>query len=417
MSAQSESQRLDDLHATLAISAEEAHTGTSRVLTLPDGRRLPMRLPAGIQSGQRISFAGLGRRREDGSYGSLHLTITVLPGPPATPSAPDLLEEEVPTLLSSQPGQRAAPASPIIPKLPPGSPPVSTPQGPAPGLASQPSAPSPGSQRRWSRPHTLLITALAIGLLLASSLGFLVEQHQQPCWLLANATATSGALTAAAATRQAAWRTSTVTQATTAAQATASTIAAYPNPYPPGGGRLILYTPLSDPRNSIGWETGRHCAFQAGAYHVMAQDPRFFEACSNGIGYSDFVLEVEMTIVKGDQGGLLFRGDIDNDRYYLFQTDTSGFCSLFAYTGGDGDQAEELSRSIAIGFQRGHSASNLLALVVRGSSLTLYLNHEPVIKVTDGRYRAGQLALLAVPFVESGQATEVTYRHLKVWTF
>nr|BBH92664.1 hypothetical protein KTA_08630 [Thermogemmatispora argillosa] len=403
MSAQSEPERADDLHATLAISAEEAQTGTSRVLTLPDGRRLPMTLPAGMQSGQRLSLAGQGRRREDGTYSTLHLTIVVLPGPPAAAPASGSPEAEAPTLLSGQPGQWAAHPA-LISAGPPGSPPGSASQGPPPG------------PRRWSRQRTLLIATLIIGLLLASSLGFFLELQQRHVREEANTTATSAALTAATATRQAARRTSTVTQATAAAQATASTIAAYPNPYPPGGGRLVLYAPLSDAHNSIGWETGTHCAFQAGAYHVMAQDPRFFEKCSNGLSYRDFALEVTMSIVKGDQGGLLFRGDIDKDTYYLFQIDTSGFCSLFAYTG-NGNEAQELARSIALSFERGQGSTNLLALVARGSSLTLYLNHEPVIKVTDGRYRLGQVALLAVPFADEGQETEVSYRHLKVWAF
>lgn len=244
----------------------------------------------------------------------------------------------------------------------------------------------------------------------------LLEQHLQQTQEQASATATSAAATAFVATRQAGAQASVVAQATAAAQATASVIAAHPNPYPPGGGRLVLYTPLSDEHNSIGWETGIHCTFRSGAYHVVSQNPRFFDHCSNGISYSDFTLEVEMTIVAGDQGGLLFRGaDIDNNKYYLFQVSTTGIYALFAYTGGD--QTEELTRGVALNYERGLGQTNLLALVARGSSLTLYLNHEQVVQITDGRYRSGQLALLSVPLADGGQPTEVAYRNLKVWTF
>ncbi|WP_069803046.1 family 16 glycoside hydrolase [Thermogemmatispora onikobensis] len=418
MSPQSEPQHADDLYATLAISAEEARSGTSRMLTLPDGRQLPLTLPAGVQSGQRLSFANQGRRRDDGSYGSLQLTIIVLPGPPVGGLAGRSSEEEVPTQLSSDQLQLAAPAalassaSTVGQTAPP---PPHTP-GPLPPTLSSPALsrqrPATAERKGTSPRRGLWLIATMVVLLILISSALLLEQQQQQAQEQAHATATSAAATSLVASRQA----SAVAQATAAAQATASVIAAYPNPYPPGGGRLVLYAPLSDARNSIGWETGVHCIFRSGAYHVVSQDPRFFDQCGNGISYSDFTLEVEMTIVAGDQGGLLFRGaNIGDNHYYLFQIGTTGIYTLFAYTGGD--QTAELTRGIALNYQRGLGQTNLLALVARGNSLTIYLNHDPVVQVSDGRYRAGELALLAVPLANGGQPTDVAYRHLKVWTF
>ncbi|WP_052889878.1 family 16 glycoside hydrolase [Thermogemmatispora carboxidivorans] len=423
MSLQSEPQRADDLYATLAISAEEARTGTSRMLTLPDGRQLPLTLPAGVQSGQRLSVANQGRRREDGSYGSLQLTIIVLPGPPLGGPGGPSSEEEVPTQLASDRLQSAAPAAlvsssstmgqtaPPPPHTPGPLPPISS----SPSLAQQWSAPAQGKGTNPRR-RLWLIATVVILLIVISSAVLLGLHQQQQTQEQARATATSLAATASVATKQAGIKASAVAQATADAQATASVIAAYPNPYPSGGSKLVLYAPLSDARNSIGWETGVHCIFRSGAYHVVSQDPRYFDHCSNGMSYSDFTLEVEMTIVAGDQGGLLFRGaDIDNDHYYLFQVGTTGIYALFAYTGGD--DVDELTRGIALNYQRGLGQTNLLALVARGNSLTLYLNHDPVVQISDGHYRAGQLALLAVPLVDGGQPTDVAYRHLKVWTF
>ncbi|WP_376797373.1 hypothetical protein [Thermogemmatispora sp.] len=425
MSLQPESQSADDLYATLAISAEEARSGTSRTLLLPDGRQLPITLPAGIQSGQRLSLAGLGRRREDGTYGSLQLTISVLPGPPETGPATPSPAEEAPTQLSSQAAHLAArhiSSPPFATAAQPASPTSSQEQGPGGLSASMPSLPrtwAAPTQRSASRPRGgpwLIVSLVALLLLVGSGLLLLVLHQQQQASEQADATATSAAASASVATRQANEQASAVARATAAAQATASVLTAYPNPYPPGGGQLVLYTPLSDSPSSIGWETGPHCSFRGGAYHVVSQDPRYFESCSNGISYSDFALEVEMTIVQGDQGGLLFRGaDIDHEKYYLFQVSTAGLYTLFAYTGGN--EAQELTRGLALSYQRGLGETNLLALVARGSSLTIYLNREPVLRINDGRYRAGQLALLAVPFVRGGQVTDVAYRNLKVWTF
>ncbi|GER83165.1 hypothetical protein KTAU_18020 [Thermogemmatispora aurantia] len=422
MPSPSEPQRRDDLYATLAISAEEARIGTSRILTLPDGRQLPITLPAGVQSGQQLSFAGQGRRRDDGTYGSLQLTITVLPGPPpgGAPGLPS--EEEAPTLLSGDRLQLAVPTAlaPSLPTTGQAALPSSQTPGPLPQTRSSPSPSwprsAPAQQKSASSRRPLWLVATAVVLLVLISSAVLLGQHWQQAQGQASATATSAAATALAATRQADAQASVVAQATVAAQATASVIAANPNPYPAGGGKLVLYTPLSDAQNSIGWETSIHCTFHSGAYHVVSQDPRYFDHCSNGISYSDFTLEVEMTIVAGDQGGLLFRGaDIGNNKYYLFQVSTTGIYTLFVYTGGD--QTAELARGVALTYERGLGQTNLLALVARGNHLTLYLNHQQVVAVTDGHYRAGQLALLSVPFADGGQLTEVAYRNLKVWTF
>ncbi len=49
-----EQQRGTDLRATLAISMTEALAGTSRVLTLPDGRQVNVLVPAGTRDGRVI---------------------------------------------------------------------------------------------------------------------------------------------------------------------------------------------------------------------------------------------------------------------------------------------------------------------------------------------------------------------------
>jgi eukaryotic-like serine/threonine-protein kinase len=46
----------NDLRATLAISKAEAQTGTTRILTLPGGRQVPVSVPAGVYNGQMLRF-------------------------------------------------------------------------------------------------------------------------------------------------------------------------------------------------------------------------------------------------------------------------------------------------------------------------------------------------------------------------
>src|SRR5947207_4185455 len=47
-----------DLQATLALSPEEARTGTVRTLTLPGGRQLSVSIPPGVRTGHTIRLEG-----------------------------------------------------------------------------------------------------------------------------------------------------------------------------------------------------------------------------------------------------------------------------------------------------------------------------------------------------------------------
>ncbi len=77
---QSFSRSAGDIHATLAISREEAITGTSRVVTLPDGKQAVVAVPAHISNGHIIRVedtdAGIGR--------GIYLTIAIQDATPPT---------------------------------------------------------------------------------------------------------------------------------------------------------------------------------------------------------------------------------------------------------------------------------------------------------------------------------------------
>src|SRR2546425_2248486 len=67
-----------DIRATLAISRREAMVGTSRMLTLPGGRRVSVFVPEGTLDGQVIRLEGEGESSSSGGpTGALILTIAV----------------------------------------------------------------------------------------------------------------------------------------------------------------------------------------------------------------------------------------------------------------------------------------------------------------------------------------------------
>jgi len=75
------SRRGQDLEQPVDITLEEAYSGTNRVLQM-DGRRLEVKIPAGVDTGSRVRIAGEGQPGiGGGARGSIYLSITVLPHP------------------------------------------------------------------------------------------------------------------------------------------------------------------------------------------------------------------------------------------------------------------------------------------------------------------------------------------------
>lgn len=75
------------------------------------------------------------------------------------------------------------------------------------------------------------------------------------------------------------------------------------------------------------------------------------------------------------------------------------------------------SRLLASGFsaviQTGYGNSNLVAVIARGGSFELYVNHQLITGVSDGTYSHGQVGI--VSYNQGGLATAV-YSNARVWT-
>ncbi len=72
------SQRSGDAEAELTLNLEDAHRGGQMQLTLPNGRNVTVKLPAGVGEGKRIKLKGYGNRTSRGT-GDLYLIIKIRP--------------------------------------------------------------------------------------------------------------------------------------------------------------------------------------------------------------------------------------------------------------------------------------------------------------------------------------------------
>lgn len=283
-----------------------------------------------------------------------------------------------------------------------------------------------GRRAGLPRGTKLLLIGLALVLVIGSA-GFLYTAiAKQRTINNAHATATvqaklAGTHAAATATYQAI---TTVIAAQTQATATAipatATATALLNIYIQATtrGRPALNDPLVDNSKGYGWDTssftGFPCEFTGGAYHVKAQTQGFFSLClARGTDYSNFAFQVQTTIIAGDSGGIVFRADGANNRYYLFEILSNGTYGLTLYDG-IASHTRTLDHGSSSAINTGLNEPNLITVVAQGSSIDLFVNQQYVTGRSDSTYSHGQIGVMAGDHY--GNSTEVVYSNATVWT-
>lgn len=445
-----------DVRAPLALSQAEAREGTTRTLNLPGGQQVVVPVPPGAYNGQEIRLEGQGQPSAyGGSRGALILTIAIAAGENFGPQAYHQSGTDSPTEFMQSPSQGASSLNYPTPG-PVGQAGTYTPY---PSRASQQSfyadqtqqgyqqqgppfsgqqqytpqaypSPSYAPQRRRGPSTGMILLLIVVVLVIIGASGLILYTAVlQPNQLHAQATATAQANVTGTAQSNAtgtaqAVATATVVanatataqaQATAQVQATASALQAILTQAT--SGTPILNDPLSQ-QDANGWEVdnktgGGGCAFTGGSYHASMPQVGFFASCyAQNPNFSNFAFQVQMTILKGDRGGIIFRSDSAATKFYLLRFDQNGTYNLFVYSGSSGSNAKNLLEGTAPSFHTGANQANKIAVVARGGSIYVYVNQQYLDSVNDSSYSSGLIALFAEDHTNS---TEVAFSNAQVW--
>src|SRR6266702_2040372 len=365
-----------DIRASLVISEAEALTGTNRILTLLGGRQVPVSVPAGIQDGQIIRLDGQVEPGSDrDSSGALILTITIAPPEvqafPANANSDETVISSV-SITGSTDAVRLAPPS---------------------GATA-----STESVNRRRGLTAILLVGLAILVAVGGSVGFFYftrsnQQNPSPS-------------------------TSSNQQNPTSPTTTSNN---QQNPYPPYG-TLALDDPLSDNSHGHSWDEGESslgtCTFTGGTYHVNAILLDSTNDCLASPNFSDFAYQVQMTIVKGDGGGIIFREDnARGNAYYFAIGQQSGVWGYklwkFSNCNSNNCNVSELRSGSSAAIKTALNQSNLVTVVASGSTIDLYVNNQKIDSYSDSSYSQGQIGVAAT---DMKSPTEVVFSDAKVWT-
>jgi hypothetical protein len=123
--------------------------------------------------------------------------------------------------------------------------------------------------------------------------------------------------------------------------------------------------------------------------------------------------QVDLTITKGDGGGITFREDNDYSKgnFYLFGIDHNGGYGLYVVKGYSFVNTLRNASNAAI--KTGLNQSNQIAVVARGSTIDLYANGQKIDSVSDSTYSQGYIGVFAF---DQNAPTEVIFRNAKVWS-
>ncbi len=188
------------------------------------------------------------------------------------------------------------------------------------------------------------------------------------------------------------------------------------NPYA-ANGTIALNDPLRDNSNGYFWgeisNSYGTCEFTGSTYQVSISPGKLQSCTASTSNFSNFAYEVQMRIIKGDCGGIFFRGDDVSSTFYFFRVCQDGSYALRLYVDNTGAHARTLIGSNSSAIRTGLDQSNTIAVVANGSTLDFYVNQQKIDSINDSTYSHGQVGVIAEAY---SNQTEVVFSNARVWT-
>ena len=187
------------------------------------------------------------------------------------------------------------------------------------------------------------------------------------------------------------------------------------NPYFPNKGTLVLNDPLTDNSRGYQWDEASFsgtdsCGFNGGAYHIVEKTGLICIPEAKNLVFSSFAFEVRVKIVKGDNAGIAFHLDQVNKTFYSFDIAPDGSWTLGLY----GNKTRLLGQGTNAVISKGLNSSNLVAVVVNGDLIVVYVNNRIIDLVHDTTLQQGQIGVLSFSST-NGATNDIIASNARLW--
>jgi len=179
-------------------------------------------------------------------------------------------------------------------------------------------------------------------------------------------------------------------------------------------GRPVINDPLQ--RNDANhWTVGTFlngsCAFTGGALRVSGKA----SCLARATNFGNFAYQAQETFMtSAGVGGLMFRVDIANQRASFFEIRSNGCCTLATIqVNSSGENSlHVLMQGCSPAVNQGVNRSNLLTVVARSSTISLYINGQYIAQVSDSHARFGSIGVFSD---SSSPSSAVAFHSAQVW--
>jgi serine/threonine protein kinase len=154
------------------------------------------------------------------------------------------------------------------------------------------------------------------------------------------------------------------------------------------------------------------CTYANAIYHIMIVSRASYTTClAQKSTVHNFAYEVQMRIVKGDTGGIIFRSDSTASNFYTFfmlRGDNAG--ALYELTLYKKGKPQDIQSTYITG--NTHDLK-FFTVIAYENTFYFYINQKFVMVAEDNTLAAGSVGMYALNGVNSG--TDVEFRDAKVW--
>ena len=180
-------------------------------------------------------------------------------------------------------------------------------------------------------------------------------------------------------------------------------------------GNPLIDDPLTNKSKST-WQSFQGnlygCTFNGGMYMIRVEQTNSYLNCSSHKNnLHNFAFEVEMSIVKGDNGGLTFRSNSDNSKFYALRIVESGSSFVFGFVLYNNGERKELQDTI---FNEGKQKFNLFSVIAYEHIFYFYINKNFLMKAQDNTLQIGAPGMYALDAADN-TATQTVFRNAKIW--
>lgn len=278
----------------------------------------------------------------------------------------------------------------------------------------------PGRRRaRGNRTGVGIVMGLTFLLLVSVLLAYLTAQTSQQNAVVSTATArvdaTNGVFVQQTQQTQTSQQTATaISMAATAhVQSTQQTLQS--NADAITSSTPVLSDALIGPDEN-GWpDDGSSCTFTNNSYVANANGSQTLQPCiaaSSRLNYSDAAFQVGVTLLQGNDAGLVFRTSADGSQFYDFEITRQGQFYLRYRNHGTYTYLIQATTSSAI---TGNGHQNTLLAVARGTDFQLFINDTFVGEANDSTFATGGIGVVVGTLATiSGSASFIHFNVYRV---